>query len=618
MLLKNYPLNHSPVDQPRADESIILRTILVVLLRDFRRFIAINGFVVLLGLLFVSLLHPTFISNGSLYTGGIRESAAVAAGAPDANNNEPSYMSDFPAFNSVGDIQTQVNVLTSPALVQKAVLATGLNARISGPGINSPRYFVWKTLDLSSVSIFSPDKTSLQALYVSFVDPSVVTETFTVLIQKAGHYTITQDGAPVLDGVLNQPASGGGLILLLQVPNGNQTPAEGNQYELTVSAPAVTAEEILNGPLTVLPAGTMALPSEVMNISFRWRNPYQAKAFVDKLMSIYIDTVVSWNSSAASSVESFIDSQLKDDSSKLAATNQSLATYQEQTGIISPADNAKDAVDQESQFEAQRAQLQIQIVALQQLWNNLDNHDDELDPYMLSQAADTPLSELSEKLAVDVAAMKALQAHLSANMPQLVGEVALIAQEKVDIRSMIKNELHEATTQLNAINTQISKYQTKIGAVPSESLQIKGMTRSSEVFGQLYVELIQKQEEATLSKAAALSATQVLMPAQLPLKASERRVLIIIVVAFVAGLFGSCLWVLAPRVLSEHLNAENKIRSLGNSRAFVLSTEAPVSATTAIKEIEVALPNGCRIRVDSEVDHVALAGIITAVSNVPP
>ena len=614
MLPKNYLLNCSPEDQPRWNESI-LRTTLSIPLRDFRKIIAITGCVVLLAVLFVSLLRPTFISNGSLYTSGIRENAPVASPPPDANDNAPSYMNSLPTFNSVGDIQTQVNVLTSPALVQKAVLATGLNARISGPGINSPRYFSWKTLDRGSVSTFSLDNTTLQALYVSFANPSVVTETFTISIQKAGHYTITQDGDIVLDGVLNHPASGGGLNLLLLVPNSNPAPAEGNEYELTVSAPAVTAEEILNGPLSVLPAGTMALPSEVMNISFNWWNPYQAKAFVDKLMSVYIDTVVSWNSSTANSVESFIASQLQDDASKLAATNQTLAAYQEQTGIISPNDNAKDAVDQESQFEAQRAQLQIQIMALQQLWNNFNNHDEELDPYMLSEAADTPLSELSEKLAVDVAALKTLQAHYSGDMPQLVGQVALIAQEKVDIRGMIKNQLHDAMIQLNAVNAQISKYQSKISAVPSESLQIKGMTRSSEVFGQLYVELMQNQEEAVLSKAAALSATQVLMPAQLPLKANERRALIIILAAFFVGFFGSCSFVLGPRVLSEHQHIGNKIRSLENSSTFVLSPEPPVSAATTGKEIEVALPNGCRIRVNSEVDDVVLAGIITAVSN---
>jgi tyrosine-protein kinase Etk/Wzc len=606
------------IAQLRDEESINLGAILEALLRNFRKIIAITSCAVLLGLLFVMVSYPKFISNGSLYTGGVKQSAPVTGDLPGAaDTSGHSYMSGLPTFNSVSDIQTQVNVLTSSALVQQAVLATGLNTSISGPGISSPRYFVWKLLDRSSISTYGPSKTSLQALYASFVDPSIVSEDFTVSFRQAGHYTInSKDGGTVLAGVLNQPASGDGLNLLLQVPNGGPAPAEGSEYELTISAPAVTAEEILKGPLSVLPAGTMALPSEVMNISFSWWNPYQAKAFVDKLMSGYIDTVVSWNSSSASTMESFIGSQLNDDSAKLAATNQSLATYQQKTGMISPTDNAKNAIDQASQYEAQRAQLQIQIMALQQFWNTLDNHDPGLDPYMLSQVANTPISQISEKLAQDVADLKMMQMRFDRNTPQIAGQLALIAQERIAIRSMIKNELLDAETNLNSVNAQIAKYETQIGAMPSESLQIAGLTRSSEVLGQLYVSLMQKQQEAALSKALALSATQVLMPAQLPLRASEPRGLRIIAIALVLGLFGSCVWVLGRQApLSGHLNIKNEIRSFVKSRVFVSAPEPPVSAINTSEVIEVELPNGCLVRVGSEVDRAALSRIITAISN---
>ncbi len=66
---------------------------------------------------------------------------------------------------------------------------------------------------------------------------------------------------------------------------------------------------------------------------------------------------------------------------------------------------------------------------------------------------------------------------------------------------MIKNDEAEATRSLVNINQLIQNFEDQLETVPSELLRVIALTRSNDVFGQLYVLLIQKEEEAEVSKA---------------------------------------------------------------------------------------------------------------------
>jgi tyrosine-protein kinase Etk/Wzc len=561
-------LEHPSTDQTMSEmdrDGINIAAIWQTLAQHFRQIAMITICTVLLGLFSILFSHPQFVSVGSLYTVGLKPSGPLAGDMPDASAS--SYMSYLSTFQPVSNTQTQVDILTSPVLVQEAILATGLNVSITGPKIRSPRYGIWQLFYGGSVAVYAQDN-SLQALDATFFDASIIEQKYKVSFGPNGHYIISQNGKQILQGTLNQRASGGGLSLLLQTPNGAPKPSEGSDYNLKVTTPEVTAEALLRGPLSVVPAGTPAEPSEVVNIYLNWSNPYQAKAFVDQLMSTYIGASVAQNSSAASNMETFIAGQLKDVTTQLAVANQRLAAYQQQTGLISPPDNTKIAVDQEAQFESARAQFQNQVVGLRRILSTLNNSDPGIDPYLLSQVAGTPLSALSEKLAQDGAALKELQLQYSGGTSQVQAQSARIAEEQDAIRSMVENELSDTQTKLSGVNVQIAQSHAQIGAMPAESLQVNRLTRSSEALGNLYGLLMQKKQEASLSKAAAVSATHILTPGQLPLNASKPKATTTLALAAAVGLMFGSGWILIRRVISGRLNTELEIRGLIKSRVF--------------------------------------------------
>ena len=62
--------------------------------------------------------------------------------------------------------------------------------------------------------------------------------------------------------------------------------------------------------------------------------------------------------------------------------------------------------------------------------------------------------------------------------------------------------------------------------MPAESLKVIALQRSTDVLGQLYVLLMEKQEQAQVSKAATIINTRIVTPADMPLKPTSPKVMV--------------------------------------------------------------------------------------------
>ncbi|MDE8346909.1 MAG: GNVR domain-containing protein, partial [Acidocella sp.] len=533
-----------------------------------KSFIAkVTGGLVLLGATYVMHSHPSFTETGSLYTQGLSPSAS---GPAPSDQNGNSFLGSLGNYQSITDSETQVDTLTSPLLLQQAVLATGLNTIVTNSQSIFPRYLAWHMFHGAKISAFAPNSTALQALYANFSDPSLKSGSYQISFQSNGHYQILNDGLPILNGTLGTPAAGGGLQLLLQSSTTGYIPSAGSTYHLSVINPAITAQNLLNGSLSVTPGGTPTSPSDVINISLKWANPYQGAQFVDQLMNDYINTTVSWNSTAAGATVDFINGQLKNVKDQLDSANEQLATYQQETGVLSPSDNAQNLINQESQYELQQAKLRVKVVALQQMREALNTPASGINPYLLGLDSDTTLSALAEKLGETNATLQSMRIQFTNNAPEVRAEEAQVDQLQTGIRSLVQNQLNEAQSNLDTTNSVIADFQKKIASMPAQSLKVVSLTRSSVVLGQLYVLLMQKQQEAALAKAAEVSTTRILTPAQIPFTASAPRPRVIITFAMIIGLLISTGWVLAQRAFSGRFASEAEVRRILKSPIYGL------------------------------------------------
>jgi capsular exopolysaccharide synthesis family protein len=544
-----------------GDDEIDLGDIGRTIVTQWRKIALLAFLTTLLAILFVFHSRPLFTVDGSLYLGDAQTSpgggAAEAAGGL-------GFLSEF---SSVSDVETQIELIRAKALIEQAVLETGLNAPVTATGDTNLRYWRWKLLHGGAIDAFAPHPGDIKALFATLAEPQAATALFDIRFGDDGHYDIYRPGgllskqSPVLSGVLGQPASGGGLSLELQPAVDGAVPANGVVMRLAVTSAQAVEEALTHGGiLTVSAGGAATQPTKLANLTMVSENPYQAKAFLDQLMRDFIATQVEWKTQSASVTEDFISRQLKTITDQLDLSDRNLAAYQSQTGLLDVPSNAKAVIEQLSQYEVQRSTFQLQEEVLQQLADEIAHPAGDLNPYLVSQANDVVLGQLAGSLSSAEVELQALRVRFTGDAPEVQAAAASVARIEESIRTLVSNDLKLSADNLANSNRLIAQYEQQLRGMPAQSLRVITLERSSNVYGSLFVLLMQKKEEAEVSKAGTIINTRIVTPPELPLRATKPNASSAVLLGLFAGLFIGIAMALGARALSGKFQTDDEIR----------------------------------------------------------
>jgi uncharacterized protein involved in exopolysaccharide biosynthesis/Mrp family chromosome partitioning ATPase len=347
----------------------------------------------------------------------------------------------------------------------------------------------------------------------------------------------------------------------LKAAVGSAPPPEGSAYDVSIVPAKVMAQDVL-GSLTVAATGPAVSPTNVASVQFVWNNPYSATVFVQRLMEDFIQSQSNWATESASNTETYVSQQLNKISAALEDANKSQAYYQSKTGIVDVDTNSQAVVSQLSAYQSQRSTLLLQQEALQQLVKSLSKGGPSaINPYLVTQSNDPVLSGLATTLANAEVTLEDYETRFGKQSPEIRRQVATINQIEGAIGQLVSNDEVIAGKNLANIDALIAQYQTQLKSVPAESLKVGELSRSVDVLGTLYQLLMQKEEEAEVSKAATTDSTRIVDPAELPIFASAPRPSIMVMAGVVLGLLAGFGIVLMQRAFSGKFRTEAEIRN---------------------------------------------------------
>ncbi|WP_183267055.1 GumC family protein [Acidocella aromatica] len=537
-----------------AHDSIDLGQLVQSLRRRAGLIAAIMMTTTVIALLHAVLAEPQFTVKGALYLGDAQGPAAAA----ENNGHGLNFLGDY---SNGSDVETQIELITAGALVKNAVLETGLNAQISPAGTPRLTYWRWRLFNHGDTSSFTPGPDTLEALYATTPGRYKLVigqnDTYKLYVRRG----LFEHDRFILDGRLGQPAAGNGVQLVVKPAGEAFQAVPEKEYDLNISSPDVLASALQSGALTVSAGGSAQQPTQIAFLQFGWANPYQAQRFLNQVMQDYIATQLSWKTQSASTTEDFVSNQLKNISTELAQADQNLASYQSQTGILDVPQNEQTIINQLAQYQTQRTTLQLQRDALGQLAGELKNSGGQLNPYLVSQTNDTVLSALTTNLSNEELKLSNLQAQFTGASQNVQIEEAQVTELEEAIRDTVNNDLAAANKNLANLDQIIGNFQSQKKQMPAESLKVIALQRSTDVLGQLYVLLMEKQEEAQVSKAATIINTRIVTPADMPLKPTSPKVIVTVLFGALVGLVIGVGLTLGRRAFSGCFESEEQIRS---------------------------------------------------------
>ena len=233
--------------------------------------------------------------------------------------------------------------------------------------------------------------------------------------------------------------------------------------------------------------------------------------------------------------EDFINSRLAKISTELTGNDTNLEKYKQKNRMVDIGLNAKQAVLSSDQVDQELNKANMQVELLNEIGKYMDQPANKYQPIPtnvgLEDESATALIGQYNSLALT---RKQLLHSASEDSPV----VTPITAQLEDLMTAIKRAMFQARInmkiQRNSIADMASKYEKTIGVTPEQEKALTQIGRQQSVTSGLYLMLLQKREETSMSLASTADKAKIIEPAAFVDKVSPKGI-IALLIAFILG-----------------------------------------------------------------------------------
>ena len=442
---------------------------------------------------------------------------------------EEAMMSD-----SRKNIQTEIEVLQSRPLMERAVQATNVN------------FLYYSKGKIKELNIYKTSPFQIKVL--GLADSS---RSFTLNLSFPNQQQFSVNGSPLI--TIGQPFENGfGSFQLIRT-----TKAAIATECKAVFNPTTSQASALLGGLVVVPKQN----SGILTLSLETTNPHLSADIVNALMLEYQElTIEQKNASTRKSIE-FIDANLKDKAKELDSITQTLVAYQKANNIIDPqaqATNYFARIEDAHQLEQQQ---RIQYNNAVQLQDYMQSNRDGIVPSSLGIADETlgaliasyNKSQLDKKDLLE----NAQPGHII--VQQKDEEIGLLRNKILENVKNIKSAYGKA---IGTLNSSAGEAISQIKTLPTKTQELLNIQNQLASKLKLYNELLAKRDLSAVTLASTISNTEIMQPAVpevTPVKPNRRSTQIL---AFFIGLLFPTIIIVILELLNDKVNSRHDIERL--------------------------------------------------------
>ncbi len=308
-------------------------------------------------------------------------------------------------------------------------------------------------------------------------------------------------GAINIDKVFSSlPATLGtrvGVVRFTQ--NGNYMLRDGESLKAYMIAPEIAAGKYV-GSLNVNQASKT---TTIANLIINDEIPQRAIDYLKQLAVVYNRQANEDKNEIAVRTEQFINQRLAKINTELGNTEGQLENFKKRNNMVELKMNASQAVANADQYAQKLSEANTQVALLDELTKYMNEPSNKHQPIPsnvgLNDASATSLINEYNRIALQRNQLLHSASESSPTVTPLTAQLD-------DLNSSIKRAMVQARSglniQRNSIAAQAGKYQGQIGNTPEQERILTQIGRQQEVKSGLYLMLLQKREENSISLAA--------------------------------------------------------------------------------------------------------------------
>ena len=288
-----------------------------------------------------------------------------------------------------------------------------------------------------------------------------------------------------------------GTLTFTAVPG--KTLREGEAMYVNISPVNTTASQYV-GRLSIAP---ISKATSIALLSIKDINSKRGADFLNQLAACYNGQANADKNEVARRTENFINDRMEKINKELGLTEGQIESYKRSHNFTDVGTDAAQAVAATSQFSNRISEVNAQIQMLDYMREYVDNPANKYQVMPagvgLSDAASAGLITDYNKAVQD---RNRLLHSASESAPQVVTLTNTLDELQRSIRTSLTQAYRSADIQRQSLNNQFGMYQSRVSSAPERERVLNEIGRQQEVKSGLYLMLLQKREENSISLAA--------------------------------------------------------------------------------------------------------------------
>ena len=288
-------------------------------------------------------------------------------------------------------------------------------------------------------------------------------------------------------------------------PGGNEVEEDEEEesknptFIITIKSPKLVAASYVNG-LKIAPTSKL---TSIAELTINDRSPLRASDYLTHLAVCYNRQANADKNEIAYKTEEFINDRLQKISDELGMTESQLEAYKRNNNLVQTRLDATQAMTQANQYYSKLAEASIQLQILDDLRKYMENPANkyQIIPSNIGMQ-DGASSSLISQYNKTVLDRNRLMAGASANSPLVQTLTETLDQMEESIKEALRQARRTADIEHKGVQKQYNEFQSKIENAPEQERILTQIGRQQEVKSGLYLMLLQKREENSISLAA--------------------------------------------------------------------------------------------------------------------
>ncbi|WP_291287470.1 Wzz/FepE/Etk N-terminal domain-containing protein [Flavobacterium sp.] len=465
---------------------------------------------------YLNYVTPMYESTAKLKLADIQE------GVPSSN-----LFKDFDVFTSANKIATEIEVLKSTLLIERAIDELPFNKEIYRKG-----YF-------QSVELFSNSPILIEGTF-SIADAFDKKYGVDVISTKEFIF-FYPDSKKGIKGFFGKPMKikGGTILIHLNEPfiRYKKDLKIIDSYEFEFLSKQKLMDKI-NKNLDIV---SVDKDVPVIRINLKSNVPEKAALFVNKLAEVYVKDYIESKFRAADTTVDFLKKEINSSSKKLSTSENNIQNFKDKEHIINIPQETETDLRKIAQLKIEKANLKMSLDAIKDLNKYIANGKGNILDLAPNFEAFTDL--LSTEMVKNMKNLQAEKKDLLLTYTPENEKVKVIDAKIKDLTDYqiesIKNTENNLQIKYSELSGEIKESEKAFIGLPEKEKKLTILNRDFNLYENNYNFLNEKRIDAEIAKSAKIAFHKVISPGEIITTPVSPIRSIIIIVAAIMGMFGA-------------------------------------------------------------------------------